>query len=139
MCYVNDVIICLVQTLTSVLRMEAHVTTTRNVLTTMDPTLVFVKMDSQEMEQFVLVNYTLKNICMTVVVRCWRNLICLLVGHSDVYVCKVCCFCLFVCSLLPSSLPFYLTSFPLSSPPPPPPLPSFLPSILLSVYIGTII
>ena len=44
---------------TSVQRMAAHVTTMPTVSTTMDPLPVLAKMDLQEMEQFVLVNYPL--------------------------------------------------------------------------------
>ena len=43
----------------SVRRMAAHVTTMPTVSTTMDPLPVLAKMDLQEMEQFVLVNYPL--------------------------------------------------------------------------------
>lgn len=43
------------KTSTSVRRMEARVTKTRSVSTTLDRTLVFAKMASREMAQFVLI------------------------------------------------------------------------------------
>lgn len=43
--------------------MAAHVTRMPTVWTMMDRTLVLAKKDLREMEQFVLVNYNLKNIC----------------------------------------------------------------------------
>ena len=73
----------LFQTLTSVQIMEARVTKTRSVLTRMARTLVFAKVASQEMEQYVLVNYALKSCAPILFVALWLLVLLL--------VCCCCC------------------------------------------------